>query len=329
MREFHPDDPLRFCAQVAKRAITGEHRPLVIVVHPTDKCNHGCPWCWYTRSPATLDSNLLEHGIKRYGASLDIVSEVVFSGGGEPTLHREFDSLVGLMRSRFPSATFLLKTNGSLLHRMPLDTIRRFQYIRISLDAPSAERYSRAHKVKLAEWGRVWANIARAAEVETVSVGISLVAHETFPDHEIEDLKALCSKFGVSKLFLKPVLSANLERLNFITRGDSLQGGSTNEEIEVFVRSAEFGSSSEGVPSYVASMARHFSPLGNVYPCCHVEHDDRWLLSRIATDPSPSQLLGSTEFWTSYAKAMHPCRVFDIWNAYCDISLRLRLEFRA
>jgi len=106
---------------------TGHTTPILFEVAPTGYCNAACPWCLFKgkRSSARVDKKLMLKAIEDM-AKMD-VKALNWSGGGEPTLHPDFEYFVdyasrhGLKQGLF--------TNGYNI--IPHQTL--FSWIRISL----------------------------------------------------------------------------------------------------------------------------------------------------------------------------------------------------
>jgi MoaA/NifB/PqqE/SkfB family radical SAM enzyme len=110
-----------------------------------DSCNHRCIGC----DAIDFKSNK-SFPFERVPALIKDLKEmdcmnVEFCGGGEPTLHPDFEKIVKL----FYENDFILGliTNGSLIREKIIDTdfLKCFNWIRISLDAATPEMHKRIH----------------------------------------------------------------------------------------------------------------------------------------------------------------------------------------
>ena len=70
--------------------------PIAVEIDLTNRCNHQCVWCMFEgfkgRKPFSLEKSLvfdLLQELKTLG-----VKAVTYVGGGEPTLHRDFDEIL-------------------------------------------------------------------------------------------------------------------------------------------------------------------------------------------------------------------------------------------
>jgi hypothetical protein len=123
--------------------------PITVEMHPSTYCNHSCPGCIYgvrNLSPCqkhNFDMKLLPELIedmKELG-----VKGVNLSGGGEPLMHPNCDSIIKqLKKAGFDVG---LITNGALLDK-PADienVLDNCLWVRFSVDAGSDEVYKETH----------------------------------------------------------------------------------------------------------------------------------------------------------------------------------------
>ena len=128
------------------------------------------------------------------------LKSVMFAGEGEPLLHKGINTLVSRCKDmRLDSS---LTTNGVLLDK--LETLDLCSWVKVSLNAGSAETYSKVHGTKAADFNRVLANLKNAAKRKgKCTLGAQMVL---LPEnaHEIETLANLCSDAGLDYLVIKP-----------------------------------------------------------------------------------------------------------------------------
>jgi pyruvate-formate lyase-activating enzyme len=138
----------------------------------TNVCSHQCPLCVGRRNPDGPAEALYtvagdgEH-LPTARASEFIrqmaeagVRGLIFTGGGEPTVHSD---LVGLVQQAAARGLDVgLITHGGLLHRHDVASlVASCTWIRVSVDAASPERFQAVHGAGRLEWDRVWANVDR------------------------------------------------------------------------------------------------------------------------------------------------------------------------
>ncbi|HOG82730.1 MAG TPA: radical SAM protein [Smithellaceae bacterium] len=117
--------------------------PRMAIIYPNYFCNYECVGCEYSnmnrRENRHMDfprlSKLLEE-LRNMG-----VDSLEFCGGGEPTLYRQLDNIITYGRQLGFSIGLL--TNGSHVRGKLAQTIaRELSYVRISLDAATANTYT-------------------------------------------------------------------------------------------------------------------------------------------------------------------------------------------
>lgn len=198
---FHPE--------IIERIRRGEATfPLHATIDLGNYCNHRCLWCAaneYQEGRAhKADIERLLGFLER--ARARGLRAVGYVGHGEPTAHPRFAELtrrvneLGLEQGLF--------TNGFLLDRVMDELAHFFTYVRISLDAGTAETHAVVHDVP-GHFDAILRNIAtlvgRRGELPTV--GIQFAVH----DRNFADLAAaarLARTLGADYFSVKPVFKA-------------------------------------------------------------------------------------------------------------------------
>ena len=151
MTESNPFDRgkvLRFFDDVRHTDETAKlFHPRMAVVYPTAICNYRCPGCLcdsVNNDKATaklMDINKFLP--KMYEMRQLGVRAVEFAGGGEPTIHPEFEALVTAVSNT--DVKLGLLTNGSRLEKLHPETLTRFSYIRVSLNGWDEQSFRQFH----------------------------------------------------------------------------------------------------------------------------------------------------------------------------------------
>jgi MoaA/NifB/PqqE/SkfB family radical SAM enzyme len=119
-------------------------------------CNNSCPFCFFGTNiktkPVFIDKVVIKKVIKQL--SEHGIKGIEFVGGGEPTTHPDFADIISYAYST--GIELGLITNGLLLNRF-IDILKKFNYIRISLDAATSITYQKTHGVN--SFNRVLENI--------------------------------------------------------------------------------------------------------------------------------------------------------------------------
>ena len=127
-----------------------DYGPLSINLDLTAACNFACPHC--------VDSGIINTG--EYLSYTDIQSSlktlkergllsVILIGGGEPTLHRDFEDIVRMVK-RIGLQVGIV-TNGTRLDRVAavVDLFEPKDWLRLSIDAGNQETFIKAHRPKV------------------------------------------------------------------------------------------------------------------------------------------------------------------------------------
>lgn len=178
--------------------------PISVELSLTNKCNLRCVWCsdQDLRSRQGFSSELTRDELNTLFGELKTggTRGVVIEGGGEPTMHPEFEEVIAdLAKAGLPAG---LITNGT----QPLspETCARFDWIRVSLDASTPEEFCRFKGRDYYE--RVLDNIAFYARYcPTVGVGY-VVTHDNLGD--MESLILRIREYGVRYIQMRPVVDA-------------------------------------------------------------------------------------------------------------------------
>lgn len=148
----------------AERLSKGEAPyPAVAQVRISHACGHSCPGCLYgsqqTAARAFFDSNRFSQLFK--GLLSLMVKLVDLSGGGEPTLHPEFDAFARHCIQKQLKVSLL--TNASSLEaEISGLLVEGFSLMRIKLDASNDKVYHRIHRHSHSgEFDRVLRNTER------------------------------------------------------------------------------------------------------------------------------------------------------------------------
>jgi len=102
--------------------------PIVAHIMPTSVCNLNCPYCSIKSRPREeLDIEVIETALKEL-KKCGLLA-VIISGGGEPTLYKDFDKLINIIKEM--GLEIGLITNGTLLKNHDMS---KFEWVRISIN---------------------------------------------------------------------------------------------------------------------------------------------------------------------------------------------------
>jgi MoaA/NifB/PqqE/SkfB family radical SAM enzyme len=121
--------------------------PFEVEIDPTNTCNQDCYYCNvhdfrkdFPDKASTEDYVNLIRGLP------DTVGKIVFSGGGEPTVHKDASILIEEACKK--NAEVGLITNGTMLYRLNLSENNRPDWMGIDIDAVNDEDYYKIRKHK-------------------------------------------------------------------------------------------------------------------------------------------------------------------------------------
>lgn len=268
--------------------------PIYVEISPVGQCNHRCTFCavdyiGYKKREISLDTfariipELGKKGIK----------SIMYAGEGEPLLHPKIAEIVNLTKEN--GVDVAITTNGS---QMKMDFItsalNSISWIKVSLNAGTAETYEKVHRVRGSEWEKVWRNIAAAVMHKKVTGCATTIGIQTvvLPENveELETLVLDAKMAGVDYVVLKPY-SQHLFSETTAKRYGSLTYPSPGEMAKVL---GEFSDDNFSVITRVDSMEKYDKPRdykkcystpffwayimanGDVYGCSAYLTDDRF-----------------------------------------------------
>jgi len=122
------------------------HSPISINLDLTSACNYSCPFCVDSRLINAGKSLALED-IKKLIDTLHVrgLLSVILIGGGEPTLHPDFEAVVETIKDK--GIQIGIVTNGSRLEKIEAiaDRLGEKDWVRISIDAANEGTFKELH----------------------------------------------------------------------------------------------------------------------------------------------------------------------------------------
>jgi radical SAM protein with 4Fe4S-binding SPASM domain len=161
--------------------------PMYLALCPTGQCNALCDFCSVTiKRTGIIKKQLPFDKVQRFIApTLNTAYMYGIEGNGEPTIYREFNSLLVTLQKK-GAASYLI-TNGALIEPEQIPHLLSLQSITFSLNAATAETHRKVMKLK--EFDRVANSIRtiidRREGKDTPTVFVSFVVHETNA-HELQ-----------------------------------------------------------------------------------------------------------------------------------------------
>ncbi len=202
-----PDQPMPACG------------PVSINLDLTSACNFVCPHC--------VDEEIINTG--EYIPLDDILRtidclhshgllSIILLGGGEPTLHKDFETIVRHIKSK--GLQLGIVTNGTKLDRIlcVADLLSKHDWVRLSIDAATQETFNKAHcprtNVDLAtilhkarELKRVNRQLQLGYSFVIVWEGLSLNGCDLYPNvAEMSQVVMLAKEYDFDYVSFKPCL---------------------------------------------------------------------------------------------------------------------------
>lgn len=269
--------------------------PIYVEIAPVGACNHRCTFCavdYIGYQPVRLSIDVVRRALADMGRLG--VKSVMFAGEGEPMLHKEIDEMVvaaaaaGIDTSMTTNATVV--SDAFVERALPL-----MSWIKVSINAGSAETYAKVHRTKPRDFDQVVANLkrlatARAAGKTRCTLGAQILL---LPEnaHEIVTLARLCrDEIGLDYLVVKPYSQHNasvtqtyrdLDYSRYLSLQDSLAAES-NDHFQVVFRSNTMKKHTEGehgrYPRCLSTPAfwAYVMATGAVYGCSAYLLDSRF-----------------------------------------------------
>lgn len=207
----HPD-------RLATLRAGGQPPPVYVHFVLSDLCNQSCQWCAY-RQDGYTSNQLFTQGaeLASFGHNnpkrqvpgakvLEILDDcqelgvkaVLFTGGGEPTIHPQFAAIIN--HAAAAGLDVAVTTNGVMLNPTLCELLSTISWVRVSIDAGQPETYCRLRQVSILHWVKVWQNLKLLADLAvTTVVGVGfVVTRDNYP--EIVQAARLAKEYGARNI---------------------------------------------------------------------------------------------------------------------------------
>jgi len=244
--------------------------PVSAHVYLTNSCNHDCSYCSeivYRRDyPAKLRTDL---AYSLMGQLAEVgTKSVVFIGGGEPTLHKDYQQIV--LSAVANGLQVGLVTNGS--RESMLEVAEHYSWVRVSMDGGTPELYSKIRRVPEDEFDKVLTHIwAMRQGCLDLVIGVQfLIATAESIDVLPAFLKRL-SRAGVTYANVKVPVAFDWFSTDHM-RHVNLDLPSSVGGMRVYVThvGSEDGGGNAGLPCWASRMNATISADGKLHVCCRL-----------------------------------------------------------
>ena len=247
--------------------------PICVEIHPTDKCNHKCDYCFH--GGYGFDSNRKKEtlSIKYYSALFSEIKdlEIQFlsiSGGGEPFLDKRTLEIIKLGNNLGLETRIV--TNGNLLTQKIKEELMRSREIRFSIDAINPDTYSSIRHVPKFMLSQTLDNIRNLIAMKnenrsTLNIGTTFLINDKNYG-EVTDFCKYMLNSGLDSVIIKHDIYAtkivSSEKLNKI-KDKILKINDSRiefrEKINPLVR---------GIKCYIPYFKIAINPYGEIFSCC-------------------------------------------------------------
>lgn len=276
--------------------------PIYVEVSPIGACNHRCTFCavdyigYQTRQ---LDTEILLQRLSEMGEKG--VKSIMYAGEGEPMLHKKINEIVKATYDAGMDSAFT--TNGTALNKKFIENSMQYvSWIKVSLNAGSADNYAAIHRTKPEDYDRVMSNMRKAVAYRNEhGLSCTLGAQAILlPEnrHEMEALAKQCRDIGLDYLVVKPYSQHNssetrlYEKLNYddwLSLGKAFDALETDDFTVVFRHNTMKRYSEEQQAGYskcysTPALWAYVMANGDLYSCSAYLMDDRFNLGNIMSD---------------------------------------------
>lgn len=287
---FHPD-------RVSDWKAGQNVYPVYIEMSPAGACNHRCRFCakdFIGYQSRNLQWDMLEERLKEMGRLG--VRSIMHAGEGEPLLNKHIADIV--QTGKRAGIDQAINTNAVLLTpELSPQLLPHLEWLRVSLDAATAETHKELHVTHGNDFDVIIANMREAVRLKRehgwkCTLGFQLIL---LPEnrHEVLPLAELARDVGVDYLTVKPYsqnphgVQHEFEDVNYEQDqhlAEKLKAYNT-DDFQVIVRLNAMRKWDTSDRSYHRCSAMAFWTYidagGSVWGCCNHHSDDRFHLGNL------------------------------------------------
>jgi len=271
--------------------------PIYIEASPSGACNHRCTYCaldFMEYRPYFYDTEKFCDRLSEMGRLG--VKSIMYAGEGEPFLHKQFPLII--QKTHDSGIDAAITTNGVLFKPENAENIlSNTQWIKVSINAGTAQTYAAVHQTKEYDFGKVIENLKYAVSVKRenkfqCTIGMQMLLLPENKDEAVR-LAEIAREIGVEYLVIKPYSQhpqSITKRFNSISYrdcynlADELQKFNT-ADFNVIFRLNTMKKWDENDKPYERCHALPFwsyiDSEGNVWGCSMYLRDERFLYGNI------------------------------------------------
>ena len=296
---YHPE-------RVAEWKEKGDCYPIYVEIGPTNSCNHNCIFCavdWVGRDKDFIDKKTMLETLDSM-ANLGVKS-VMFAGEGESLLHKDIGLFTKKAKQSGMDAS--ITTNGIPVTKQKREEcLPNLSWIRFSIDAGTAETYSKIHQTKKEDFNKLLHNIEESVRfkkknnLETIIGAQFLLIPQNL--EEVQTFSKLFKKIGVDNIQIKPysqhpnsINELVVKYKDYVYLGEKLKKLNSNN-FEVFFRGETMERLENanyhkcyGLPFFALIDAK-----GNVLPCNLFYNNKKFTYGNLYKNNFP-QILGGKQ----------------------------------
>jgi MoaA/NifB/PqqE/SkfB family radical SAM enzyme len=271
--------------------------PIYMEISPSGACNHRCTFCgldFMEYQGRYLNADILMERIAEMGR-LGLKS-IMYAGEGEPFLHKRMVEII--KHTRKCGIDIAMTTNAVLFNESRAEAILNdMEWIKVSINAGTAETYAAVHCTKAADFDKVIKNMSTAARLRKdnnykCTLGMQMLL---LPENaeEAETLAGIARDIGMDYLVIKPysqhLLSKtskyrNMKYSDQLHLSDRLKNFNT-EKFSVIFRTHTMKKWDEGQRNYKRCLALPFWSYmdagGGIWGCSAYLGDKRFYYGNI------------------------------------------------
>jgi len=174
--------------------------PISVELHLTDICNLKCSWCTDSKLRKNLASIKKDNVFKLFDYFKEKDIGVTIEGGGEPSIHNDFEEIVQYGKSLDLHMGLISNGVENFSH-----VIKYFKWVRISIDASSPTEYKQEKgidrfEVVLSNLG----NFSKNRDPSQTHLGVGYVLTKR-NINSVMNIVPTFDKLGADYLYLRPV----------------------------------------------------------------------------------------------------------------------------